>query len=74
LNDKEKEIVQIILSDKEKENYKSLFNAMLGLKLILESGNIGTINVIYEGDNKILIIYRDKQNASINKNKRIEDL
>ena len=46
LNDKEKEIVQIILSDKEKENYKSLFNAMLGLKLILESGNIGTINVI----------------------------
>ena len=74
MNDKEKEIVQIILSDKEKENYKSLFNAMLGLKLILESGNIGTINVIYEGDNKILIIYRDKQNASINKNKRIEDL
>ena len=68
-------ISKIILNDNDKL-LAPISNSYWGLKLILESGNIGTIKVICpnEGDNKISIIYRDEQNASLIANKRKDDL
>lgn len=75
LDDKEKEIAKNILDDKEKKNEKSIFNAILGLKLIVESGNIGTIRVKCEdNEDSVLIIYIDEQNSSITEKERREDL
>lgn len=45
------------------------------MKLLFESGNIGTIKVIYDNKKEdITIIYRDEQNASLIEEKRKEDL
>jgi len=75
LDDNEKEFAKKILDGNVKENTKSLFNAMLGLKFILNSGNIGTIGINYNNNKDgILIFYRDEQNASLIEDKRKEDL
>lgn len=67
---------KIVLDDKDKELAKSSLNAILGLKLITNLGNIGTIKVIWgdKGESKVSIIYRDEQNTSLIEDKRKEDL
>lgn len=69
------ELSKILLDDKDKL-LASIDNSFWGLKLFIESGNIGTIKVIYkdDGDNTLSILYMDKQNTSLIKEKRKEDL
>ena len=69
------ELSKILLDDKDKL-LASIDNSFWGLKLFFESGNIGTIKVIYkdDGDNTLSILYMDKQNTSLIKKKRKDDL